>query len=312
MLFYRKNLEIKFLKLILYEPYIYIMSATISPNTLLKVKQLFTSKNWAIEDGTAGNLSLFEKFCARLKLFTQEHQELIIELAYSFRIINLNEYLERFYDSLFCLNDSIFEKDKVFIYPLINPQKKISATRTKSANFLHYMLQTSDNRWISKKLIVNSVFNDLKSTFSNKDSCLILIDDFIGSGNTAIEVCDFYLKENINNENIYPENIKIVCIAAQQFGIVKIKNTLNIDVFSNIIMPKGITEVYNGNVLNAKIAKMEEIEKKLSIKAEYNFGYERSEALISFLKKTPNNTFPVFWHETPVKVAPFPRYQKYL
>lgn len=295
------------------------MAQLITPTVLLKIEELFNQKKWPMTNGSLNQLSLFQKFCERLKLFDTVHQELIIELSKNFLIINLNEYLERFYDSFFCLKTSLVEQtDRIFIFPLTNPfievlegENKVAKGKTKSAHFLHYMLEAGDYTWISNKLIISNSINLLRKEFDNTNSILILIDDFIGSGKTAIDVCEIYLAEEINAGKIDPKNIKIVSIAAQKSEIENIEKTIGIEVFSNLVLPKGISDFFTGDDLNFNTIKMQEIEKRLKIQDDYLFGYEQSEALISFLNKTPNNTFPVYWHETLKKVAPFPRYKKY-
>lgn len=293
------------------------MSSVISPLTLLKVKELFADQKWSIQPGIAPNLSLFDKYCARLALFDSRQQNLIIELSKKFHVINLNEYIERFCDSFFCLKDEFLEKKaRIFVYPLVDPYLgiakqggKISARKTKSANFLHYLLDAHDMRWISNKLIFASSIDMLKRNFRNDDSCLILIDDFIGSGKTAIDVCRIFLDEEMDDGRIAPNNVKIVTIAAQNFGMKNVANSIGIEVYSNLIMTKGISDTYIGKELEEKIVDMKKVEAILKIKNDYLFGWEQSEALITFLNKTPNNTFPVFWHETNKRVAPFPRYK---
>ena len=42
---------------------------------------------------------------------------------------------------------------------------------------------------------------------------------------------------------------------------------------------------------------MEQMEKVYghNISAKYSLGFGKSEALVSILEKSPNNTFPIFW-----------------
>lgn len=297
------------------------MSPHISPSILLKISNLFSEKKWSVAAGTEKHPSLFDKYCSRLKLFEAHHQELVIDLTHYFKIIALKDYLESFYESLILLGQIFDEKEKIFVYPLIDPiirldekdiaKKKITKGKTKSASFLHYMIETDDYMWLSNKLIVDTSLERLEKRFDNRDSCLVLIDDYVGSGKTAGDVCKVYLHETKLEETFKPENIKVVSIAAQEGGVKYLKKELDIDVVSNIIMTRGISDFYTGEVLERKKAHMAEIEATLKVSEDYNFGYERTEALISFMNKTPNNTFPVYWHETSKKIAPFPRYKNY-
>lgn len=295
------------------------------------IEELFLQKKWTIDDKSFNGLTLFDRFCERLRLLDSSQQKFIIELTRGFTRINLSEYLEKFYESLFCLGDDIFDKkSKIFVFPLIKPylvtkkvvaadeglekvqELKIRRGKTKSANFLYYMFATDDWTWISNKFIHSDSLKKLSKDFKNEDSILILIDDYVGSGLTAIEACREYLSLECNGEEIAPENIKVVSIAAQAEGVENVKKTLAIDVVSDIILKKGITDAYNTDDAGKMLLVMKSIENIIGgIKEEYSFGMGRSEALITFLGKTPNNTFPVYWHETKTKAAPFPRYRSY-
>ncbi len=290
---------------------------SLSPEILLRAEDIFKSKNWEIKGGV--RLNLFDKFCERLRLFNKSQQELLLELTKSFTKIGMGEYLECFLESFFCLPQSVVEK-KIYLYPLIDPIIKTSTNtksgklpnyiekgKTKSANFLHYMIESNDIYWVSDNIIVNNSFSLLKKEFEHGKCVLILVDDYVGSGKTAVDACATFL----TLPNIQPSDIKIVCLAAHNHGIKHVKEKLGIDVFSDIQLFKGISENIGIDNINIALELMEGMEKTLKCNEKYRFGYEKTESLITFMNKTPNNTFPVYWHETPTKVAPFPRYNNY-
>lgn len=116
----------------------------IKTDTLLRIEELFITKGWDLNNGNENSLSLYDRYCERIKLFTDEQQLLIIELTYNYTRVELATYLERFYDSLISLGDSTFNSyDKIFVYPLLSPFTA-TPSKTKSAGFLHYMFE-SDN-----------------------------------------------------------------------------------------------------------------------------------------------------------------------
>jgi len=295
------------------------MKSPITPNILMDLTALFQRKNWELADGTVADMGLFDKFCERLRLFTTEEQEMIIEISEDFIRIGMQEYLVKFFDSFFLLGDSFFDgHEKVYVLPLVDPYvsnrskgTKVFRGKAKSADFLHYLFDASEWRWFSNKLIPNITVKKLFKLFNPKDSCLVLIDDFVGTGQTAVDVCTIFLQENFDLGSLSPEKIKVVSIAAQERGITYVRRELGIEVSSNIIVPRGISDKFVVPELPIKVAHMQAIESKLAITPAYNFGFEQSEAMITFLNKTPNNTFPVYWHETRAKVAPFPRYKNY-
>jgi len=283
----------------------------LSPDVLLKVEELFIYKKWDISTRIVNTPSLFFRFCERLKLLSLEQQLLTIELAYKYTRIELGNYLERFYDSLISLGDKIYNDfDKIFVLPLLSPHKA-TPSKTKSAGFLHYMFESDDYTWLSEKFIPNSSLQHLQYNFDNKDSILILIDDFVGSGETAIEICNEYINIETKTGKISPSNIKVVSIASCIQGIKTVKDSLGIDVISALTFGRGISDDSEKEKVLAKTEIMQSIEKILNVKPHFKFGYKQTEALITMLYKTPNNTFPVYWHETGNKMAPFPRKKNY-
>lgn len=130
---------------------------------------------------------------------------------------------------------------------------------------------------------------------------VILIDDFIGSGNTAIECLEYlkFLKEE--SRKIY-----IIALVAQEEGIKNIKGT-GVDVYAAIIRHRGITDTYPEKEAKEKLEKMRQISKEIVAKKTMLLGYLDTESLVAMIK-TPNNTFPVYWCESRnYPYAPFPR-----
>jgi hypothetical protein len=276
----------------------------------MQLRDLFEQKKWEIKKSNKNTLSLFDKFSARLQLLSEDQQDFVIELTKEYTWIELRNYLEHFFDSLVDLGDNIYQAyDNIFVYPLLQPGKTYS--KTKSGGFLHYMFETADYTWLSEKFIPKYSIPYLKNNFNNNNSILLLIDDFIGSGDTAVEVCSEFLKVDTNTGKIQSQNIRVVSIAAQKEGIKRIKDELNIETVASIILSKGITDFYDSPTKEQKVTLMEEIEKILKVQQDYLFGWKKSEALITLLNKSPNNTFPVYWLETKDRVAPFPRTKKF-
>ncbi|MFC3561193.1 phosphoribosyltransferase [Pedobacter jamesrossensis] len=295
------------------------MKTPVKPQVIMALTTLFQKKKWDLSSGSETDMTLFRKFCERLSLFSEDEQDMLIELTSDFIRIGLQDYLAHFFESFILLGDSFFDnKDKIYVLPLVSPysgtkssEGKILRGKSKSADFLHYLLDSSDWTWFSKKLVMNYTFKKLLKDFDSSNSSIVLIDDFVGSGRTAADVCKIFLMENFSFGKLEPDSLKIVSLAAQKHGIHHVRKEVNVEVISNIIIPKGISDRYILPDLSSKIAQMNSVEEKLEISEELHFGYEKSEAMITFLNKTPNNTFPIYWHETKTKVAPFPRYKKF-
>ena len=132
-------------------------------------------------------------------------------------------------------------------------------------------------------------------------SILVLVDDFIGTGNTA-EKC----LKSMNLPKDIVERTKVLALVAQEEGVDYIQK-LGVELYVGETRRKGISDYYTDEEAEHRLKLMEEIEDKMSVKRNYRLGYGQSEALVTMCR-TPNNTFPVFWEEKGnMKLAPFPR-----
>ena len=128
-----------------------------------------------------------------------------------------------------------------------------------------------------------------------------MIDVFIGSGETALESLAYleFLKQE--GKKIY-----ILALVAQKQGMENVRNE-GIPVFADIVREKGISDKFESEEAGQKLDEMKKISKLLHVPKELSLGYLDSESLVA-MNKTPNNTFPVYWHEGKGHShAPFPR-----
>lgn len=146
-----------------------------------------------------------------------------------------------------------------------------------------------------------SMIIDISAYFEGKENVkeIVLIDDFIGSGDTIIT----YMNTNI--VHLRGKKIVIIIIEILDTTIGKIKeycrdNGLELDMFYHCKQVKAFTHNHifkNEEVLNSKgIIKALEI--NIWGKENRNIlGYAASECLLAFWRNTPNNTLSAFWYE---------------
>lgn len=122
----------------------------------------------------------------------------------------------------------------------------------------------------------------------------VIIDDFIGTGTTMLARVN-YLDKILKQRESRNSQFYIVSTACMQFAKEKLAPYLT---FSPYYLKKGISEHFEGEKLVLMKSEMKKIEKKLfNNKNRFNFGYKKSEALISIMDlNTPNNVFPIFWY----------------
>ena len=272
-----------------------------------KIIRVFEQNGWEIPRNDAGNESAFNRFCDRLSMLEKEEQELVVDLAMRFTKINGNDYLMLIKQLLNILQEKhseVFVNTKYYILPLI-AQKDIM--KTKSSKFVWYYFRDDSVKFCplfyKKQLVYFDTPNASQLNSVKQDEKIILVDDYIGSGETAVEALQWLTKAN----SIDSQQIIVLSIAAQQLGIKYIMDTTGALVYSLYLFQRGISDYYGEYNKTQSISIMQQIEAKMRVEEKFKFGYNRSEALISLIR-TPNNTFPVFWLKRPkYGDAPFPR-----
>lgn len=262
----------------------------LSDKYVMKLYTIFKEKKWKIQED--GDYTVFDKFCSRLaELENDQERDLIIELTNDFLWIQSSmyeDYLLKALKKLFKSKEWKPEEGKsIYICPLL-PESDFG--KLKSSTYMLYLCQSILMRTYSE-MQENQVriceTPEILKLHEDRIGALILIDDFIGSGETALG-CLEYLK--FLNTKIY-----IVSLVAQDEGINNIKRK-NVSVFTAISRKKAITDVYPESEAKEKREAMIKISKRLHVPQGMQLGYADTEGLVAMIK-TPNNTFPVYWYE---------------
>jgi len=296
---------------------------------VLKTDEIFDKKGWKRKEND--KISLYNNYLNRLSLLPPDTRDLFFELTDNFENITYDDIIQKIKDSYNTIDRNYIDSyRKIYFMPLIEqiPIYK-NESRFKLLNLLHKLLGTDKKTYKerpqrksgeillslfeieyrelygSEKFVFPDSYSKFKSQFSKKD-LIVLVDDYVGTGDTAKDVLNFYLK----HEKFNKKNIVILTIAAQHHGISRINKEFGVEIISNIKQGKYLIDNFFDSILTKKREQITTMCETLKIKSDY-FGYGNSEALICILNKSPNNTFPVFWYETKQYPAPFPRRKVY-
>jgi hypothetical protein len=272
-----------------------------------RLSVIFAQKKWKIDENLPGkDTTVFERFIKLMEKFNPEERDLLFFQIERFVRIEFVEYVEslnRIADEL-CKSDNF---DKIIVIPMKN-RKDFAKQATKSGDLISYLLQTM----LTARGKIVYTFTDIsakliRSKLAGDVSLIIGVDDFIGSGKTAIEFI-----ENVEDlYKIYKPSIYVASICALDVGYNRIKEKTE-NVFVDVRVNRGISDVAEWDEktkIQQKIV-MTGIESNIRIGDEYKFGFMKSEALVKMIR-TPNNTFPIYWCSTDQSGAswpsPFPR-----
>lgn len=271
---------------------------------IAKIKMIFMNNGWLEKEMMPK--SLFERYCHRYNsLKTRKQKNLFLDLTKRYLKIKSSEYLIHLINMLDkCLNSSegLLGKESFILYPLAK-QKDIDNGDIKSSSEMYYeMLSSEITSYLKKKKIKMKpcAGREHLSRMKKSQEKILLIDDYVGSGETALKCVD----EMINNYNINKNRLMVGCMIVQKQGVEQLSKE-NIPIYYDIERNKGISDYYMPEVAEKNIDILTIAEEDLGIKKEF-LGHNDCEGLIT-TNRTPNNTFPIFW-ENYDDNAPFPRY----
>lgn len=282
----------------------------LSPQQLISISSVFNDNGWKIKKELNPEDSLFNRFCERmLEVKDEEGQALFLDLAKRYLWLSSDFYfmnLIKALEHLVSEYEKLTSDTKVYVMMLIAPKDE---GKTKSSAMLLYLFNDTrlriDPRFSHYRFEIISDKESLHQKMDDKDAVLVLVDDYIGTGDTAVACV-----EQLDKLGIKMEQIAILSLVAQEEGKKKIEEKGIFFCTSNL-RNKGISDYYEGKELEKNVRLMQKIEKDLKVGEKSRFGYGQSEALVTMCR-TPNNTFPVFWYEPELgikkKLAPFPRF----
>lgn len=265
------------------------------PRLIIEAKKVFADLGWPIsEEPALGEDRIFERFCATLALLSKPERDLFLDLTRNFLLYQtINSYRTGILTVFSKLEVEKFTR--IHVYPLL---RQSDFLKDKSSRMVHY--QFRDARFNLPDAVDNKLqFHDLpgeglpSDINARDDLCVLLLDDFIGTGETAIDAIK-YLHEQKHVEKC---KMVIMSLVAQQEGVNRIKAD-GVEVLVHILRSKGISDYHTGAKKTKYLQLMTTIETRIGVVDPYHLGLGASEALVKMVR-TPNNTFPVYWLVNP-------------
>lgn len=265
------------------------LKPSIKPAQYNRLICLFHKKHWPIDEQY--DLSYFDRYIRTLLKLKEEQQDFLIELSERFIHIPQSRYLEYLIKPVSELRKHCLGENLIFTCCL--PKEDIG--KAKSSTSVLYQFKGTSIRTridLGKHCVIDNFSAELTKQISLEKTHFVLVDDFVGTGGTALGAID-YIHE------LFPSlldnsKISVLCIVAMQRGKEKIEKT-GASVYASIVSERGISDTYSGDELDRAKSLMTTIEGGLKkLKDEYKFGYGQSEALVC-MERCPNNTFPIYW-----------------
>lgn len=258
---------------------------TLGIKQIAELGRIFDDHDWEKVDELTGD-TRFDNFCEMLCSFDENQQDLMLRLTNRFLTMGLNDHYRAYKATLakFLSSDLAKTHKNIYLAPL-RTENSVNKVTGSTACF-HLLKQVNIKAsGFDRKISFVDPIKDLENTYKPNRDVLCLLDDFIGTGDTARAGIEYAASLGFNYSDI-----AIIALAAQKTGqdiISKIVKT-----YTFVVRLKGITDESIDAAGDLEL--MNAIEEKIGVRKEFKFGYGSSEALISMLR-TPNNTFPVYW-----------------
>lgn len=233
-------------------------------------------------------------FTLLLECPTRDHEDLVIDLLKRTFYIDIGSYIS----SVNELGRQIevdwgLTSDNVYFVSSNN--KETTDSSQEVLNQLKSYCWTTAG-WSRKQFFTR--YRDVAPQLKSGD-VVIIVDDFIGSGDTMIKTIDWF--KHKSGFNLGDVDIRVVSVSGCEEGIQKIESAGTKIYVSNWV-PKAISSHFKGADLAKAINLMKNLEDILQSASpknsleKYRFGWGKQEAV--FYRQggnTPNNVFPIMW-----------------
>lgn len=170
-----------------------------------------------------------------------------------------------------------------------------------SAQFVTYALKAPFEKMKWREHITVTNFQRSYREYNKqgkKHTNIILVDEFVGSGNTIVGRVNT-LKKLFEDNGVTDIKIKVKAIAASSIGIKKAEES-GVELTSYLVIEQGISGHYDSTEILNKLALMDRLESILSTSFKDRdlpkLGYGGTESLYTREDgNTPNSVFPIFW-----------------
>lgn len=263
---------------------------------LHKTEDLFKKHSWSLNDKRYAN------FCALAGQMNDVEFALLYELTDRFHLLEINNYIIEFLLGFYSSDDNLFEKsNNIYITPMkkVNAKGKHLKNKIKSGDTVYDEFQAKRKLCeYEEKFVFCRDASEILPLFAKND-LICFVDDFVGSGKTYDDTYKSFKAYFAScGKQIGVKDVFAITAWAMEEGFLYCNNR-HLRLFCNKKFPKEITDFSGYTTLekDEKIKLMEQMENSYgnNISPQYSLGYGRSEALVSILAKSPNNTFPIFW-----------------
>lgn len=274
----------------------------LSLERLISIGEAFRHKGWSIESDEEIKAA-FDSTLELSAILSHEDFQIFLQFLRNFERIEWGSYVYRLSKAFDKVPEKWRNVNHARIIPLISPK---NIGEAKSGAMLVYPFYHKIISKISYKSVEKyDNYSNVQKRVTKDDFVTFILDDFIGTGQTASEFLEFYTQNYLS----YNEKLVFISIAGMESGIQHIQS-LGHEVYVDYVARRAIADIMPENKRSEAYLFADFIQSQIHCSKNFTLGFRRSEALVTLIR-TPNNTLPMFWHDSRnpnfVWRAPFPR-----
>lgn len=276
------------------------MANNITPTILIKLSEIFEEKAW--DNNQEQEYSLFNRMSRTLSFLTLEEQNVFLKILGLVDYYTLLDYEKLLIDVLKKIDEVTGDNLKFFFVPIISNK---DAKEVKSSMLVTYLLKANSIKYHDKLFKMHKTIKyELSSSdirnINTKNKIVVLVDDFIGTGDSTIIAAN-----NLLSAGLEKDKIIVMSLVTLEKGKIKVESEGYNFYCSKVAEP--VSAKINSNDLDSIHENIKNITKKLKTNKKNEFlGFNESEALVSMIR-TPNNSLNMLWSGNIKKNIPFPR-----
>lgn len=226
---------------------------------------------------------------------TQDQRSLIKELINRFTFIDMDQLEKISIEILNKIEEWDMQPSNTFIAAIADEGEADGST----AGLVFLRNKFPVNKGWKESYFIPTIVKVSHEIRSNDN--LVIFDDFIGTGKTLKRKIE-YVQKILSERKIKLKSMKVCAFAGMEFGVKEVQDKTGVEVYTPVLIKKGISEIDTPEVSSVKKDLMKDIEKKLKSKSkglylrDHSLGYNGTEALFSIHGyNCPNSVFPIFW-----------------
>jgi hypothetical protein len=246
---------------------------------LLDVYELISQKGWLSEN--SAQTKILEDKAYELFSIAESPNEYKLLRALIDKYFLCKEYMKYSY-ALSNIIEGVFYGEKVIVIPVSDSDGKI-----KSGHSIAYELSSFLDRNLFDDCDVVESLQSFESKI--KEYSIIVVDDFIGSGTQFRK----FSRECQSRYGVDKGDIYLFSIAIMKGAYSRVLKECY-GASSCFVFNKAISDDEGLSAQFDAMGAYKNIESRAMVGKNYTRGYLHSEALVT-MKRTPNNTLPIFW-----------------